>query len=184
MKNTFLFLVLALYQLTFSQDYSLVNKAEKKINEKDYKKALRLLNRAENADYGFCGTAKIEAIDKVYELKLRLFKETKNLVGLKDFLDNIEFEWSDEKYSIERISLALNYYSHEEFKKLLIEEIGKSNGEDYREDFIYLEIQKKYKIKLWLGYFKVESFIDKEGINYNEALLKVFQKSVYWNLLN
>ena len=149
MKKTILFTLLVLYQSSFSQDFSLIQKAEKKLEEKDYGSALRLLNRAEQTDYGFCGNAKMDAIDKIYELKLKLFKETNDLVGLKKFLDNIEFEFGDE-YSKERIFLALNFYSKEELKRLLIESIQNADRKNLESEFgiVLFKLSSKYRIKL------------------------------------
>lgn len=112
------------YDLSFAQDYSLIVRAENKINQKEYDKALRLLNRAENADYGFCGNAYFEAIFKIDSLKLRLFKEKKDLLALRKFLDNDKHEMpSDSTYAKERIFLALNYFSKDELKQSLISSI-------------------------------------------------------------
>ncbi|MDI9308815.1 MAG: hypothetical protein QM535_01270 [Limnohabitans sp.] len=185
MKKITLLILLLLNQLSFSQDYSLLRKAEKKLEKKEYDKALRLLNRAEKADYGFCGNASIEALYKIDSLKLRLFKESKDLIGLQKFLDNINFEFN-ERYSKERIFLALNFYKKEELKRLLIESILNSDRNNLESYFgiVNFKLSDKYRIKLFFKDFNVLTIMRNENITYNEAVIKIFQKSVYWDMLN
>lgn len=176
-----------LTQLSFSQDYSLLRKAEKKLEKKEYDKALRLLNRAEKADYGFCGTAYIEALYKIDSLKLRLFKESKDLVGLQNFLDNVKLEIPDDTlYSKERILLALNFYTKEELKRLLIESVQNSARSNLESDFgiVNFKLTDNYKIKLYFNYFEINQFAENNKVSFNEAFIQIFQKSVYWDMLN
>lgn len=185
MRKIILLIFFLLTQQSFSQDFSLIVKAEKKLNEKDYVKALRLLNRAEKVDYGFCGNAKIDAFYKIYELKMKLLKETKDLKGLQKFLNNIQFEFG-EGYSKERILLALNFYTKEELKRLMIESIQNSDRNNLESDFgiVNFKLSNKDRIKLFFNDFNVLTIMRNENITYNEAVIKIFQKSVYWDMLN
>lgn len=48
--------------ISFSQEgYKFIDQAEKQIEKGNYKKASKLLDKADSADYGFCGLAWIEA---------------------------------------------------------------------------------------------------------------------------
>lgn len=54
--------MLLTYSMSFSQKgFDVIRKAEKKINQGNYNKALKLLNKADSMNYGFCGNAWMEA---------------------------------------------------------------------------------------------------------------------------
>jgi hypothetical protein len=170
----------------FAQDYSTIRRAEKKIDQKEYAKALKLLNRAKKQDYGFCGNARLEAELMINELKIRLFKESNNDEEMEKLLygDDSSFEFGTTKYSIERIRLALKTYSKSELNTKIITALKNFRKEDYETyDFnLTLKADDGFKLKL---YFKnLWDASQKEAQAYNEALIKLYTESEYYTLLN
>lgn len=75
MKKYFIIslLIFVSFQL-WSQNYNYINRAEKLINKsRNLSKAMRLLNKAQNVDYGFCGNAWAEADWSIHYLKARIY---------------------------------------------------------------------------------------------------------------
>jgi|GEM_PF-2138161 len=73
-----------------AQDYDYINRAEKLINaNKNLPRALKLLDKAVQGDYGFCGNAYASAFWNMHYLRARVYNEQKEyLLGLKE-LDSI-----------------------------------------------------------------------------------------------
>jgi hypothetical protein len=67
------FIILFLSSISYSQDYRLINKAEKLLNSNtpNFKKIDNLLKRASKSDYGFCANAKNVALSEIEYLKAR-----------------------------------------------------------------------------------------------------------------
>lgn len=187
MKTITLIFLLFSSSICFSQSYDLVKKAEKKIIEKDYTKALKLLNRALLADYGFCGTAKIEAEIEINRLRLKLFNESNNENEMAKFLDNIDvFLEFENIYTIERIKLALKKYSKEELNIKIIESFKKSDKNIWVDfsNLVYLKFEDSYSLKMLLNSTEIWKIKEENKIEYNEALIQYYLNSEYKKLLN
>ena len=187
MRKIFFTIILFLSLISYSQSYSLIEKAEKRIEKKEYSKALKLLKRAESADYGFCGNAKIEALFKITELRFQIFKETNDIDGMKMFLDNIDpfFEFTN-SYSIERLKLALSRYNKTDIDNSILnvlKTINRLDNFDYG-GLILIKIDDSYSIKLFFNNSEIWNLEEKEKLTYNEALLKYYKNSDYYKLLN
>jgi hypothetical protein len=175
--------------ISFAQDYGTIRKAERKINQKEYAKALKLLNRAEKQDYGFCGNAYLEAELMIMDLRIRLFKETNNDLELEKLLNEIDpFIESGNgiRYSTERIQMALKRYSKPELNTKIITALKNFRKDDYNEidDYNTLILKADNGFKLKLYFRNLWDASKKEGQAYNEALIKLYTESEYYTLLN
>lgn len=182
MRKLFVIFLSLFFSFGYCQDYSLIRRAEKKINAKEYKKALRLLNRAEHADYGFCGNARMEAVSEINRLHLRLYKETNDLENLARFLNKIDLEF-DTFYSKERIYLALHYFTKEELHLSILGEMAHVENKFF-DTTINLKIKKDYILKLQFNYYDIISKAESEKISFSDALIKIYETSEYRALLN
>lgn len=187
MKKAFSFTVLLFSFVCYSQDYRLLNTAEKKLNEKKYDKALNILTKAEKGNYGFCGNAKVDAQSRINSLKLRLFKESGNDEGMKDFLDHIDsnYEYNTSIFSIERIKLALKTFSKEELNIKIIEAIQhfKHHEWNFERDFECITLQLDSNYSLRLQFNNISTIANLKNDAFTEGLLKLYTDSEYYKLL-
>lgn len=183
---TFTFLLFS-SMICYSQSYYLIEKAEKKIIEKDYPKALKLLNRALVADYGFCGTAKIEAEVEINRLKLKLFSESKDEKEMIKFLENIDPYLEFENiFTLERIKIALKKYSKEELNLKINKSLKKSDKNIWIDfsNIVQLKFEDGYSLKMLLNSTEVWKLKEENKIEYNEALIQYYLNSEYKKTLN
>ncbi len=83
-------IVFAIFQTAFGQrGFKVINKAATKIDAKDYRKAIKLLDKAAKMDYGFCGTAYVEAVYNIYLLKFKAYYGLKKYHLARRNLDSI-----------------------------------------------------------------------------------------------
>lgn len=75
MKNCILLLLcLQCVSMTFGQDgFKLIRKAEKLVKKEKHNRAMKLLQQADSADYGFCGNAWWDARIRIGELKAIIY---------------------------------------------------------------------------------------------------------------
>ena len=70
--------ILLLFTISFTgnsqEGYDNIRKAEKKIQSGQYRKALALLEKADSANYGFCGNAWASAFDEIALKRARIYK--------------------------------------------------------------------------------------------------------------
>jgi len=187
MKAKLLIAFFVLYATAFSQSYKTIKKAERKINGKEYAKALRLLNRALKEDYGFCGNAKIEAEIEVNALKLRLYRESGDYVELIKFLDGIEpFLEFETIYSAERIRLALRKYSKTNLNAHVVSALSKFTSNEYVDysNIALLQIDTDYTLKLLIRSEEILELQEKHQLSFNDALVRFYNESEYFKILN
>jgi hypothetical protein len=190
MRQTLIILIILLFSVAgFSQSYRTIERAEKAINAGNYDKALKLLNRAEKEDfsYGFCGTARLEAIIMINDLKLRLYKEKGNKEEFKKFLDSIDpfLEFYSNKYSIERLQLALDTFTKEGLNTHIVKALGNyiESPDDYGTNLIPLKMTPDYSLKLHIDVFKVRQMEREKKISFNDALIEYYKQSEYYKKL-
>lgn len=156
--------LLSLPLQVLAQSYNTIHRAEKAIEQKNYEKALRLLDRAEKQDYGFCGNASLEADRMITQLRYRAYKETGDKNGLKKLLNEIDpfFEVTT-TYSKERLSLALDIYTKDEIdaniRQVLIN--FKEDIESFATNSITVNISREYILKLHFDFLDILT-IEKE----------------------
>ncbi len=83
--------------------FRVIQKAESNVNEGNSKKALKLLNKAEKMDYGFCGNAYIEAENRIDFLRSMIYLKNKNYELARASLDSIV--WFSERNDIDSIKV-------------------------------------------------------------------------------
>ena len=187
MKNLILFFILTSPVHCFSQSYNYIKKAERKINEKDYPSALKLLKKAQNADYGFCGNARVEALVSIDDLKLRIYRETNNKVEMEKLLNGIEpFMEFSELYSVERINLALTRFTKSELNERIINALKKSNKQDWIEfsNVVLLTFDNSDSLKLFLNISDFLKIVKDRNLSFNEALIQFYLDSNYYKQIN
>ena len=187
MKKLYLILLFLFFSICcHCQSYRLIEKAEKNIELRDYSKALKLLKKAESADYGFCGTAKMEALYLITELRFRIYKETNNPKDFETFLNSIDpfFEHSN-IYSVERIKLAKLRFKSLDLNSSIIASMQKIKEDDKYEfgNIIPLKIDESYSLKLFFRTEDIWKLQSLEKLTYNQALVKVYENSEYYKLI-
>jgi hypothetical protein len=166
------------------QDYSLIKKAKVNIEKGNYIKAEKQLDKASKADYGFCGTADLEADIEIQELRFDLYKKTNNKVKMKMLLDSIDPFFESTKYSIERIKILLQMNSKDFLKNKI--QNAFNNYDCYKISYgktLELEINNNEILKLYIDKSKIDKLIN-EGYNCVEALKKFYKESEYETLLS
>lgn len=187
MKNLILLFILIFPSFGFSQSYRLIEKAERKIEQKEYAKALNILKRAENADYGFCGTAYIEAIISINNLRFKIFKETNDNDGMQKYLEGVNpFLEFTNVYSIERMRLARLRFNDSDLNNRIIDGLKVVKEDDKFEfgDLVPIKIDGSYGLKLFFRTTDIWELQKKENLAYNDALIRYYKNSEYFKLLN
>lgn len=171
----------------YSQSYRLIEKAEKNFELHEYSKALKQLKKAENADYGFCGTAKIEALLAITELRFKIYKEINKPKEFESFLNDIDpfFELSA-IYSVERLKLARLRFEDSDLSNSIISSLQTVDNDELYEfgNIIPLKINDSYTLKLFFKSDDIREIQKTENLTYNEALIKHYKNSIYYTLLN
>lgn len=83
--------------------FHVIKKAERKYEAGKEKAALRLLNRAEKLDYGFCGNSWIGANRSICLLKARIYMDSDKYLEARNSLNSILWEHEDDNLDSIRI---------------------------------------------------------------------------------
>lgn len=167
----------------YSQSYRLIEKAEKKIIEKNYLKAKKLLERAAEADYGFCGTAYLEAVIEINRLKFKLYSESNDEIEMSKFLDKIDEFFESKIYTLERIKLALKNNSKEKLNIKIIEALKKENVLPIYSNLALLKLDENSTQKMYMNSIEITKLIAEKGLDQKEALMEYYLNSDYFKYL-
>jgi len=88
--------------------FRVIDRAEEKIAEGDLTKALKLLNRAEKMDYGFCGNAYLTADQYIDSLRVVIHLKNKDYKLARASMDSIF--WLAERLDIDSIKARTYQY--------------------------------------------------------------------------
>ena len=109
MKIKFWIITLSLCLITSlvhaQRGFHVIRKAERKYEAGKRKAALRLLNRAEKLDYGFCGNSWIEANRSIWLLRSRVYLESGKYLKARNSLDSISWEYKGDNLDSIRIRI-------------------------------------------------------------------------------
>jgi hypothetical protein len=106
--------------LSWAQEgFKLIRKAEKKIENGRYTKALSLLDRAENSNYGFCGNAWLEADDAIAKNRVKIYDALNEPFKAAEIINSLEFFYSNDDLD----SIKTAYYVDALGKELVKNEI-------------------------------------------------------------
>ena len=120
----------------FSQDgFRLIRKAEKSIQKNKLNRALNSLQKAEKADYGFCGNAWDSAHWKISYLKANIYLEKNEFHQSLKELDSIgdcSFGGDCAKSDSLKVVVLIKIYGREKIAQLFLEETSLINNKyDY-----------------------------------------------------
>ncbi len=164
------------FSFTKAQEgYRLMQKAEKEIRKENYPKALRLLNSAEKADYGFCGNSYYYALGEIGMLKSQIYNGQKNYDESLEVLDTYfgcDFGVDCEKRDSLRIETLFLKFGKEnvvkEFKEnLVVKDIIKLKQNDFLHYLIELPT---YNYSFEIKHFDSFGFTDEELSNPQELI--------------
>jgi hypothetical protein len=133
MKKSISILIFLLLFIGFSQNvfaqrgYKVIKKAENKIKSKDYFKAIKLLNKAEKMDYGFCGNARLVADFEIDSLRFTAYHEQKKFELARTSLDSL-----------------FSFGVREDLDSLKVLTYQKEYGEKFLKDIIERSIPNSY----------------------------------------
>lgn len=173
-----LFIFLSLALPTFAQKgFKVIHKAEKKYDNRQNKKALKLLSKAEKMNYGFCGNAWMDADRAINLLRAKIYIDQENYQLARNSLDSIGWEYKGDNLDSIRIRTYQLEYGKDSLSNMIDTsftntkiECGDydcfvimplSNGENLKlkvtpisnSDLIFIDDEKK-KLEIWITRFK------------------------------
>lgn len=82
--------VLLTFSSTSQEGFDLIRRAENKINQGKYEKALDLLNLAKHSDYGFCGNAWMSATTAINKKEAFIYEKQGEFLKAANVLNRIQ----------------------------------------------------------------------------------------------
>ncbi len=96
MKIILLFLAIIQINITWSQNgFKVIRKAEKQIEKGNLTKALKLLDKANSMDYGFCGNAWNEAEEAIAFNRVKIYDATGEFLKAANELNSINYYYRE-----------------------------------------------------------------------------------------
>ncbi|MBX2948363.1 MAG: hypothetical protein KF704_03710 [Crocinitomicaceae bacterium] len=80
--------------------FRLIRKAENKIGRGQYERAMKLLEKADSASYGFCGNAWIDAHETIILNKLKIYDAANDQASAVTLLNQIVILWKPNQDSL------------------------------------------------------------------------------------
>lgn len=130
--------------LAAQNGFKLIEKAEKKIEKKNYAQAMKLLEKADSASYGFCGNAWMDARYAITLNKLKIY-DVRNDVGSAVKLLNQPLVYWD----LDEDSLRMIY-----FIRLFGKEVIKREFDSIINSYIYYERFFKQELFVHFSFFE------------------------------
>ena len=119
MKNVLLTFFIICSTNLYSQDgFDVIQRAEKKIENGKYEKALKLLEKADSMNYGFCGNTWIEAREAISFNRFKIFDAKSEYLQAANTLNSINLNYSE---NID--SLKMSYFIKAVGKKIIKHEV-------------------------------------------------------------
>ena len=183
--SIFLFLILITQNISAQKAYKVIEKAEHKIVEKNYEKALKLLNKAENMDYGFCGNAKLTADYEIDSLRFVAYFKLNKFELARKSLDSLFSFGKREDLDSLKVLTYQKEYGDEFIRNIIDKSIPNSYVEcnDY-DCFGYIPLagnEKHLKFKIYgdyLNYMFIEDRTER-----NNLWITEFRKSKTYELI-
>lgn len=139
------FIILFLSTISYSQNYRLINKAERLLNSNapNFKKIDNLLERASKSNYGFCANAKGIALSEIEYLKAKKYFIKKEYSKSLSLLES-NTVWSKPNCSDSlKVLCLIKIHGKETIRDLLLEHKNKSTSSCASKNYntICLELQ-------------------------------------------
>lgn len=178
LKYTLIFLIFFSFTIqTFAQKgFDVINKAALKYENGQNKRALKLLSKAENMNFGFCGNAWMEADRAINLLRSKIYINEKEYQLARNSLDSIGWEHYEDNFDSIRIRTYQMEYGKDSLSSMIDTSLvnikvecgeydciaiipltnGKSvklKGYQIKFDVIFLDDEKK-QTETWVNRFK------------------------------
>lgn len=196
MKPFFILLIILIFPLSnfaqsrydYKDGYRFIRKSQRKLNHRHLRAAQRFINKAKKSNYGFCGTAWMEAFDCIHLLQVKVYIQQKQYDKVLSMLDSVKrFElgsFRGEGDSLEIATLILKF-GKEKVKKSFkeITEVSLDTSGDY----LFFPHFCVYLIDIDYHFCAPAHRNEGEPAIPPNASIAAFQKSVrhsrYWRLL-
>lgn len=183
MKQFVLILFVGFATLTFSQDgFKLIKKAEKKIQRGNYEAAMLLLEKADSANYGFCGNAWWEAHDLILIKRITIYDRQKDYQQCLNLLNEEQAIMYFNSDSL-KMTYFIRLYGKENIKKELdvfLDAFQYNHQEQLVVDFTFF---KDYLISHRAIFNIVRIAHNIKNKTFNEAFRNVFRSQGFYELL-
>ena len=131
MKGILIFLVFFCLTLkTFAQEgFKVIYKAEVKYENGQHERALKLLTKAENMNYGFCGNAWMDANRAINLLRAKIYIDNKEYQMARNSLDSINWEYLEDNLDSIRIRTYQMEYGKDSLSSMIDASLVNTNVE-------------------------------------------------------
>ncbi len=178
MKGVVIILVFFTLPLqTFAQKgFKVIRKAENKFQNGRNDRALNLLSKAENMNYGFCGNAWMDADRAINLLRAKIYIDKREYQMARNSIDSISWEYLGDNLDSIRIKTYLMEYGKDSLSAMLDSSLVSTkvecgeydcyaiipliNGKVIRmkfnpfmSDLTYMDDERK-KIEMWVPWFR------------------------------
>ncbi|WP_417871391.1 hypothetical protein [Winogradskyella sp.] len=191
MKNALSILALLFlfgnYQIGFAQrGFKVIERAEKKIESYNYSKALKLLDKAEKMNYGFCGNAWLEARNEIDSLRfVAFFNQGKYDLARKSLDSLYSFGQRDDLDSLKVLTYQKEL-GNELLKKLIDESLPNSYVEcgDIIDCYGIIPLsQNDMFLKFKIGETMEIYFMEENQEKKNKLWIDEFKKSKMYKMI-
>lgn len=184
MKPILLLLTLTISLHAFSQNgFELISKAENRYAHGHTKSALRLLEKAEKVDYGFCGNAWSDAKRAINLLRAEINIQQQEYQLARNSLDAISYGYLKDNFDSIRIRTYQMEYGKDSLSSMIDTSLINTKVESegyYCFAIIPLTNGKAVKLKLEPTY---ELIVTDDTIKKAEIWVSLFKKSENFKLL-
>lgn len=132
----FIFFLCFSVPLLAKDGFKFIEKAEKKIEKKKYAQAMKLLEKADSANYGFCGNAWIDARYAIMMNKLKIYDAENDPISAVKLLNQPIMYWNLDEDSLRMVHF-IRLFGKEVIKRELDSMI---NSYTYHERFFEQEL--------------------------------------------
>jgi len=170
----------------FSQrGYKVIKKAQNKIEFNDFSKAIKLLNKAEKMDYGFCGNAWLVAKQEIDSLRFVAFYNLKKYDLARRSLDSIiSFSKRDDLDSLKVLTYQKEY-GNEFLKKHIKESLSSSYVEcdDIIDCYGIIPLKNNKFIRFKIIENMNLYFMEENSEKQNKMWIEEFKKSKMYTMI-
>lgn len=170
---------------TFAQKgFDIISKAEVKYEHGKYKSALKLLSKAENMNYGFCGNAWMDADRAIYLLRAKIYINKKEYQLARNSLDSIGWEFNGDKFDSIRIRTYQMEYGKDSLSSMIDASLVNTKVEcgEYS-CFIIIPLTNGKALKLKNYLFNFDLMIIEDEIKKTEVWVNWFKESENYKLI-
>ncbi len=184
-KDILIFLVFfcLTLQIFAQRGYKVIYKAERKYEKGHYKKALKLLSKAENMNYGFCGTW-MEADRAINLLRAKIYINKKEYQLASNSLDSIGRGHAGDNLDSIRIRIYQMEYGKDSLSRMIDSALVNTRVECVEENcFAMIPLMNGKAIKMKGNLFNSELIFMNDVKKKTEIWVKAFKESEHYKLI-